>query len=158
MNYMIEADKQAQINLITNEGGPFGAVIVKNGKIVGKGKNEVLKNHDATNHAEIMAIKDASKNLNTHDLSGCILYTSCYPCPMCMSAAIWANIKEIYYGNTQLDADNLGFRDDFIYKIFDKLNNGENTDKDGLTLKQINRDICIKTFEKYKEKEDKTIY
>ncbi len=158
MNYMEEADKLARINLTTNEGGPFGAVIVKDGKIVGKGKNEVLKNHDATNHAEMMAIKDASKNLNTHDLSGCTLYTSCYPCPMCMSAAIWANIKEIYYGNTQMDADNLGFRDDFIYKIFDKLNNGIKTDADGLTLTQIDRDKCIETFKKYKEKDDKTIY
>ena len=154
--YMLEADKEAKRNLITNDGGPFGAVIVKDGIIVGRGSNQVLKEKDPTLHAEMVAIKDACKNLNSYDLSGCTIYTSCYPCPMCMSAIIWANIKEVYYGNCKEDADFIGFRDDFIYNYFRNILN----DKEDDTLKLINidRDETIKTFEDFKNKTDKTIY
>ena len=123
--YMKIADELAKQNVITNDGGPFGAVIVKNGKIVGKGNNHVVANNDPTAHGEVMAIRDACKNLNTFDLTGCELYTSCYPCPMCLSASIWANIKTIYYGNTKEDAADIGFRDDMIYSYLQKLANQE---------------------------------
>ena len=93
--YMKLANDLATSNLLTNDGGPFGAVIVKNNKIIGKGKNQVLKKNDPTAHAEIMAIRNACQNLKTHDLSGCVLYTTCYPCPMCISAIIWSNIKTV---------------------------------------------------------------
>ena len=113
--YMKLAKDLSLENLKTNAGGPFGAVIVKDNKIIGKGSNNVLKNNDPTAHAEIMAIRDACMNIGSYDLTGCTLYTSCYPCPMCLSAIIWSNIKEVYYGNTKEDADNIGFRDKFIY-------------------------------------------
>ena len=152
--YMKVAKELADTNLIDNEGGPFGAVVVKDGVIVGRGDNHVLVNHDPTAHAEIQAIRDASKTLNTHDLSGCVLYTSCYPCPMCLSAIIWANIKEVYYGNTKEDAANIGFRDDMIYDYIK--DNNSNTDV--LNLINIDRDETIKTFEEYNNKEDKELY
>ena len=101
-----------------------------------------------------MAIKDACKNINTYDLSGCILYTSCYPCPMCLSAIIWSNIKKVYYGNTKEDAANIGFRDDLIYEYI----KGNIEKSDILNLECIDRDETIKAFEKFNNKEDKKIY
>ena len=153
--FMMEAKRLADTNIIDNEGGPFGAVVVKDNEIVGRGDNHVLKNNDPTAHAEVMAIRDACKNLNTYDLSGCTLYTSCYPCPMCLSAIIWANIKTVYYGNTKEDAADIGFRDDFIYDFINKL---PNADTDTLNLINIDRDETIKSFNDFKEKTDKTIY
>ncbi|MDR2927787.1 MAG: nucleoside deaminase [Cytophagaceae bacterium] len=100
---------------IKNGGGPFGAVIVCNGEVVGRGANRVTSNNDPTAHAEIMAIRDASSMLNRFDLSDCTLYTSCEPCPMCLGAIYWARIKNIYYGNTRADAAEIGFDDDYIY-------------------------------------------
>lgn len=152
--FMLKTTSEANNNLQTNEGGPFGAVIVKDDKIVGKGHNRVLINHDPTCHAEIEAIRDACKNLNTHDLTGCTLYTSCYPCPMCLSAIIWANIKKVYYGNTAKDAADIGFRDDFIYKFIE----GKCSDASVLDLVPQDHDMTIKTFEAFAQKQDKTIY
>lgn len=154
---MVFANELAKQNLMTNNGGPFGAVVIKDGKIIGVGNNRVLGNNDPTAHAEVMAIRDACKNLNTYDLSGCIMVTSCYPCPMCLSAIIWSNIKQVYYGNTKEDAADIGFRDDFIYKFLDKLNNNEKDD-DVLALYPCNRTITIESFFEFKNKEDKTIY
>lgn len=155
--YMKIAKEQANKNLKTNDGGPFGACIVKNGEIVGRGRNQVLKNNDPTAHAEVMAIRDSCKNLNTYDLSDCELFTSCYPCPMCLSAIIWANIKTVYYGNTKTDAAEIGFRDDFIYDFIKNLiENKENSKV--LKLINIDRDETIKEFIEFKNKEDKTIY
>ena len=152
--FMLKATSEADNNLQTNEGGPFGAVVIKDNKIVGKGHNRVLINHDPTCHAEIEAIRDACKNLNTHDLTGCTLYTSCYPCPMCLSAIIWANIKKVYYGNTAKDAADIGFRDDFIYKFIE----GNCSNASDLDLLPQDRDMTIKTFEAFAQKQDKTIY
>ena len=152
--YMKVASDLSLENLKTNVGGPFGACIVKDGVIIGKGSNHVLENNDPTAHAEIMAIKDACKNINTYDLSGCILYTSCYPCPMCLSAIIWSNIKKVYYGNTKEDAANIGFRDDLIYEYI----KGNIEKSDILNLECIDRDETIKAFEKFNNKEDKKIY
>lgn len=154
--FMKIAKELSDDNLKTNVGGPFGAVVVKDGVIIGKGSNHVLSNNDPTAHAEIMAIREACKNINSYDLSGCILYTSCYPCPMCLSAIIWANIKKVYYGNTKEDAASIGFRDDFIYDYINKL--PDNVDKNILDLTCIDREETIKTFNNFKEKEDKTIY
>lgn len=143
--YMQVADELACQNLLLNHGGPFGAVVVKNDFIVGLGKNNVLKNNDPTAHAEIEAIRDACKNLNTYDLTGCELYTSCYPCPMCLSAIIWANIKEVYYACTRKDAGEIGFRDDAIYEFL------ETNNKSLLDEKQIDREDCIHLFNEYKK-------
>ena len=151
--YMKVAIEEANINMKENfvNGGPFGAVIVKDGKIISRAHNTVLKSKDATAHAEVNAIREASKVLNTHDLSGCILYTSAEPCPMCLSAIIWANIKEVYYANTKEEANEIGFRDDIIYKYL------EGKNEKLINLKQIDRDECIELFEEYKE-ENKKIY
>ena len=152
--FMKVAKDLSNDNLITNVGGPFGACIVKDGKIIGKGSNHVLKNNDPTAHAEIEAIRDACKNINSYDLSDCELYTSCYPCPMCLSAIIWSNIKKVYYGNTKEDAENIGFRDNFIYEFI----KSNNSDKSVLDLESMDRDETIKVFEDYLKKDDKTIY
>lgn len=152
--YMKVAKELAEENLTTNAGGPFGACVVKNGEIIGRGSNKVISENDPTAHAEIMAIREACKNLGTYDLSDCELYTSCYPCPMCLSAIIWANIKKVYYGNTKEDAANIGFRDDFIYEY---IKNG-NSNADVLSLESMDREETIKAFEEYQNKDDKVVY
>ena len=150
--YMQIATECAKYGSETGKGGPFGAVIIdKSGNIVAKGNNMVLKNNDPTAHAEIVVIREACKKLNTYDLSDYILYTSCEPCPMCLSAIIWANIKEIYYACTREDAGKVGFRDNVIYEYL------EGKNKDLVKLKQIDRDACKKLFENYAKK-NKTIY
>lgn len=142
--YMHKAKENAEVGIRNCEGGPFGVVIIdKDGNIIANGNNRVLKEKDPTAHAEIVAIREASKKLNTYDLSNCILYTSCEPCPMCLSAIIWANIETVYYGCTKSDAGKIGFRDNVIYDFI----KGKN--KDLLNLKQIDRDECIKIFEEY---------
>lgn len=153
--YMEVAEKLSAENLKTNAGGPFGACVVKDGEIIGKGSNQVLKSNDPTAHAEIVAIREACKNIKSYDLSRCELYTSCYPCPMCLSAIIWSNIKKVYYGNTKEDAEDIGFRDDFIYKF---IQNIDNPNESILELKCLNREETIKAFNEYKNKKDKTIY
>ncbi len=155
--YMKIAKELSEDNLKTNVGGPFGACVVKDGKIIGKGSNHVLSNNDPTAHAEVMAIRDACKNINSYDLNGCELYTSCYPCPMCLSAIIWSNIKKVYYGNTKEDAANIGFRDDYIYSYIKSLTDNTN-DNSVLKLECIDREETIETFNQFIEKSDKTIY
>lgn len=152
--FMQAAIREAESNIITNAGGPFGAVIVKDGVIIAAGHNEVLKNNDPTCHAEIQTIRAACQALGTFDLSGCELYTSCYPCPMCLAAVIWANIKTVYYGNTAEDAAAIGFRDDFIY---DFIRSGCNNEK-VLTLQPCEHSSAQITFQKFALKNDKTIY
>lgn len=152
MNKYIEmAYNEAKEGINHNDGGPFGAVITdRDGKVISVGHNRVLIDKDPTSHAEIVAIREASRKLNTYDLSGLILYTTCEPCPMCLSAIIWANIKEVYYGCTKEDAGNIGFRDDQIYEYL-KGNNKL------LDLKHIDREECINLFNEYKNNK-KTIY
>lgn len=150
--YMKIANDLAKENLTTNNGGPFGACIVKDGKIIGKGSNQVIKSNDPTMHAEIVAIREACNTLNTYDLSGCEIYTTCFPCPMCLSAIIWANIKKIYYGNNKEDAADIGFRDDYIYECIKNMNNSI------LDLNQMDREETIKVFNEYKNKTDKVEY
>jgi len=155
--FMREASELAAENLTANSGGPFGAVVVKDGKIIGRGRNHVLENNDPTAHGEVMAIRDACSNTGSHDLSGCTLYTSAYPCPMCMAATVWANIKKIYYGNTREDAARIGFRDDFLYDMMGKLS-ADAEGAENLELKQLDHEETIKVFNAFAEKEDRTIY
>ena len=153
MEFMREAIIESEKNLKTGDGGPFGAVIVRNGKIIGRGHNEVIKNSDPTCHGEIQAIRDACKYLQTYDLAGCELYTSAMPCPMCLGAIIWANIKIVYYGNSAQDTAQIGFRDDFIYRFIE----GKCHNKEVLQLKQMLREEAVIAFKKYQE-QDMTIY
>lgn len=155
--HMKIAKELAKDNLITNAGGPFGACIVKDGKIIGRGSNHVLAHNDPTAHAEVMAIRHACQNIGSYDLSGCEVYSSCYPCPMCLSAIIWANIKTVYYGNTKEDAAKIGFRDDFIYDYLETLS-GEKPDEQVLKMISMDREETIEEFDLFAKKEDKIIY
>lgn len=146
------AIKEAEKTMNKDMGGPFGAAIVKDGKVITVASNTVLADKDPTAHAEINAIRKAGEKLNTHDLTGCILYATGYPCPMCLSAIIWSNIKEVYYGTELEDAENIGFRDDFIYDFIKNNNKGEE-----LIIKNIARSKCLELFKEY-EKEDKELY
>lgn len=145
MNYIEEALKEANKGIKKQHGGPFGAVIIKDNKIIGKGHNQVLKKHDPTSHAEINAIKDASKKLKTHDLSGCVIYTTSQPCPMCLSAIIWSNIKEIYYATDKKEVASIGFRDDFIYEYIKQPNNT-------IKITQIENTGCKQLLQNYNNK------
>ena len=113
---MREAIRLSLIKMRGNHGGPFGAVVVRNGKIVGRGWNQVTSTNDPTAHAEMVAIRDACKRLKTFQLDDCELYTSCEPCPMCLSAIYWARFQKVYYGNTRKDAQRIDFDDDLIYE------------------------------------------
>ncbi|MBR2443299.1 MAG: nucleoside deaminase [Rikenellaceae bacterium] len=150
--FMSEAIRLA-IDNIDNNGGPFGAVIVKDGRIVGVGANRVTANNDPTAHAEVMAIRDACKQLGTFDLDGCTIYSSCEPCPMCLSAIYWAGITEAYYGCNKFDAAGIGFDDKFIY---DQLALPE--DKRQLQYIPLLRDKAIEAFRKWENKTDKIEY
>jgi guanine deaminase len=151
--FMSKAIELSSEGMNQNCGGPFGAVIVKNGKIIGKGFNQVIKTNDPTAHAEIVAIREASRNINSFDLSGCEIYTSCEPCPMCLSAIYWANIDKIYYANTKEDAALAGFRDDFIYEEISK-----KIEERKKVYKQISRDQAQTIFMKWINKADKIEY
>ncbi|MCL2610443.1 MAG: nucleoside deaminase [Defluviitaleaceae bacterium] len=154
LKFMEIATQKAEENAVEGfkAGGPFGAVIVQKGKIIGKGRNQVLENHDPTAHAEVQAIREACLYLGTHDLSGSVIYTSCYPCPMCMAAVMWANIKKIFYGNTQKDAAKIGFRDDNFYIVLENIIQGKaDTNEDILKLVQLGQEITIDTFKKFQK-------
>ena len=146
--FMKEAIKEAYDGINKKHGGPFGAVIVKDGKVIGKGHNRVLKDKDPTCHGEIMAIRDACKNLNSFDLSDCVLYTTAEPCPMCKGAILWANISKVYYGCNIEDTDKIGFRDQKFY------DNWENDEK---YLEEFDRKDCQKLFSDYLN-EDHELY
>ena len=138
---------------INEGGGPFGSVIVKKGKIIAEGYNQVTKNNDPTAHAEITTIRKACCKLKTFNLTGLKLFTSCEPCPMCLSAIYWSHIDQIYYGNTRFDAAKIGFDDNFIY---DELS--INLDKRKIPIKQISKNEAIVAFKKWELKIDKVTY
>ncbi len=150
---MQEAIHNAIRGMQNNEGGPFGCIIVKDDKIVGKGNNKVTSNNDPTAHAEVTAIRDACKNLETFQLTGCILYTSCEPCPMCLGAIYWARPDKVFYACNQVDAAKIGFDDAFIYKEIPLP-----LDKRSIPFEQINRKEALKAFDFWQEKEDKISY
>ncbi len=141
--YFDKAIKLAELGVKNLEGGPFGAVVVKDNKIIGYGNNKVLKEKDPTAHAEIIAIRDACKRLNTHDLTDCVIYTTSEPCPMCLSAIIWSNIKEIYFGTDRKEVADIGFRDDMIYNYL------ENKEKDILEIHHIENKRCQELLKSY---------
>ena len=144
--YLKIACDEAKAGVDNKEGGPFGAVITdQNGNIISSGHNMVLKTNDPTNHAEIVAIRKACSKLNTHDLSNCIIYSSCEPCPMCLSAIIWSNIKTIYFGSSRKEAALKGFRDDLIYDFLQ----GKKTI---ININNCNNKLCIDTMKNYEGK------
>ena len=150
--FMSLAIAEARAGIRSKHGGPFGAVIVKNGKVIASGHNCVLKNNDSTCHGEIAAIREAEKKLETFDLSDCELYTTAEPGLMCLGAILWANISKVYYGCSVEDTAKIGFRD----KKFEKLLNVEHDSLRGM-LEQKDREMCLEVFEEY-ERLDKTIY
>tara|TARA_B100001123_G_C14964953_1_gene889254 strand:+ start:275 stop:748 length:474 start_codon:yes stop_codon:yes gene_type:complete len=150
--YMLRAI-ELSLDSVKSDGGPFGCVIVKNHSIVAEGTNQVTKNNDPTAHAEIVTIRNACKTLNTFDLKDTQIYTSCEPCPMCLSAIYWAHIEKIYYGNTRIDAAKIGFDDNFIYEEFSlDINNRK------INLEQINKNEAIVAFKEWELKPDKIEY
>ena len=136
-----------------NNGGPFGCVIIKNNKIIAEGSNKVTLLNDPTAHAEIVAIRQACQKLNVFNLKGCDLYSSCEPCPMCLSAIYWSHLDNIYYANTREDAKKINFDDSLIYSEFSKKMKDRK-----IPIKQILRDDALKAFEIWKNKIDKIEY
>lgn len=149
--WMQIAYDEALKGMNANEGGPFGAVIVKDGEILAKAHNRVVATNDPTAHAEVIAIREASQLLGTYDLSGCTLYATTHPCPMCLGAIFWARIKTVYYGTTELDAAKGGFDDARFYEMI----KGRNND---VEFKQIDHEACAEIFAQWDAKEDKQIY
>lgn len=148
------AIEQARRTMNENIGGPFGAAVIsETGEILAVTSNSVLRDNDPTAHAEVNAIRTACKKIGSYDLGGCVLYTTAYPCPMCLSAIIWANIKKVYFGCRPEDAEHIGFRDDFIYRYIENKCN----DKSVLDMVELDRTDCLKLFEEYQQK-SKTIY
>ena len=150
---MLEAIALSQLGIDSNHGGPFGCVIVKDDIIVGRGNNKVTSTNDPTAHAEVVAIRDACKNLDTFQLEGCEVYTSCEPCPMCLGAIYWARPKVIYYANNRQDAADIGFDDSMIY---DEMAADIGSRK--IPILSLGRKEALKVFNAWKNKEDKTAY
>ena len=144
--YMKLAVSEARKGINAGHGGPFGCVIVRDGEVVGKGHNEVIKRSDPTCHGEIMAIRSACKKLGTYDLNGCELYTTAEPCPMCAGAIKWANIAKVWYGCNIADTDSIGFRDKVFYEAEE--DNSE----------ELDREECLKLFAEYSAIADKINY
>ncbi len=149
--WMKIAYDEASNGMLADDGGPFGAVIVKNDKIIAQTHNKVVSSKDPTAHAEINAIRKASQKLDTFDLSGCILYTTCMPCPMCMGAIMWSRISTVYYGATQEDAAKAGFDDLHFYELL-------NSKEKGLDLKQIDHKSNASLFDVWNKKENRIMY
>ena len=151
-NFMLRAI-ELSINSANNDGGPFGCVITKENKIIAEGSNKVTLSNDPTAHAEVVAIREACKNLNTFNLTDCDLYTSCEPCPMCLSAIYWSHVDNILYANTRDDAKNIDFDDSFIYSEISKKNEDRK-----IPIKQMLRKEALKAFELWSKKADKIKY
>lgn len=151
--FMEKAVELSLENMRAGKGGPFGAIIVRQGKIVGTGANHVTSDNDPTAHAEVVAIRDACKNLGTFQLDDCEIYTSCEPCPMCLAAIYWARPKAIYYANTRKDAADIGFDDDFLYEELKK-----NLEERSLPIHQLDKSNALKVFDERKRKTDKIGY
>ena len=151
--FMREAIAVSLKGIRENEGGPFGCIVVKGNDIVGIGNNKVTSSNDPTAHAEIVAIRDACKNLGSFQLDDCEIYTSCEPCPMCLGAIYWARPKMIYYANNREDAASIGFDDSMIYEEMSK-----NYADRKIPIRSISRDEAYKVFEEWRDKEDKTTY
>jgi guanine deaminase len=151
--FMQEAIELSVNNVKTGKGGPFGAVVVKDGKIIARAANSVTSTNDPTAHAEVNAIREACKILNTHQLTGCEIYTSCEPCPMCLGAIYWARPDKVYYANTKKDAAAINFDDDFIYQEIAKP-----LDKREMKFVQLSREEALIAFDEWKKKTDKIEY
>jgi len=151
--YMREAIRLSLQKMRSNHGGPFGAVVVRRGKIVGRGWNRVTSTNDPTAHAEVVAIRQACRRLKTFRLEDCELYTSCEPCPMCLAAIYWARIKKVSYANTRRDAARIGFDDDFLYREVAKPGARRK-----IPMKQILRAEALKVFAEWEAKPDKIRY
>ena len=151
--FMREAIRLSMENVQSGNGGPFGTVIVKNGKIIATGVNEVTKSNDPTAHAEMIAIRNACEKLNSFQLDGCDIYCSCEPCPMCLGAIYWARPKSIYFANSKKDAAEINFDDNFIYQEI-KLPIHERK----LTITQLLRDEAQSVFLQWQESENKIVY
>ena len=143
---------QAYLGMRKNSGGPFGAVIVRKGRMVAKGHNQVIGTNDPTAHAEIVAIRRAAVKLNRFDLSDCEIYSTCEPCPMCLAAISWANIRTVYYGCTREDAEKIGFRDKLFYDLLGKRARG------ALRRLRVGRRECLGPFREWERKNDKVRY
>ncbi len=150
---MQEAIELSRKGMMQNDGGPFGCIVVKGDEIVGKGNNRVTSSNDPTAHAEVVAIRDACKNLNTFQLSECEIYTSCEPCPMCMGAIYWARPSKVYFANTRVDAANIGFDDSMIY---DEL--GLPHEKRVIPIVHLASEDAIQVFKDWASKTDKIEY
>lgn len=151
--YLNEAFNLAYRSIRNNIGGPFGAVVVMDGKIIGKGGNRVVSQNDPTAHAEIVAIREACRNIRNFDLSGAVLYATCEPCPMCLSAIYWANIKEVYYASTRYQAEAIGFKDNHIYEEMNLM-----PEERALTFHQVTHPEAMELFREWTEKQDKMPY
>jgi len=150
--FMIRAI-ELSIESVNNSGGPFGSVIVQGDKIIAEGSNKVTSTNDPTAHGEIVTIREACKNLNNFNLSGCELYSTCEPCPMCLSAIYWARINKVYYANTRKDAQKIDFDDSLIYSELFK-----NVNERKIPMVQMMRDKALKAFELWDQKTDKVKY
>lgn len=150
---MMEAIALSRKGVESNEGGPFGCIVVKGDQIVGRGNNRVTSSNDPTAHAEIVAIRDACHNLSSFQLEGCEIYTSCEPCPMCLGAIYWARPDRIFYGNSRHDAAEIDFDDSMIYEEITK-----SMEKRRIPIKSICREEALKIFQLWREKPDKTLY
>lgn len=142
--YMQLAIDEARYGIRGGYGGPFGAVVVRDGVVIGRGHNRVLGSHDPTAHGEVQAIRDACARIGSHDLSGCDIYTTGEPCHMCLCACLWANIRRVYYGCTIKDNALIGFRDDHFNDLF------AGRDKLGDYLVEMDRDACLELFDEYR--------
>ena len=151
--FMKIAIEEAKFGIENGHGGPFGAVIVLEGKVIGKGHNMVVKDNDPTCHGEIAAIRDACKNLGSFDLSGANIYTTGEPCPMCLGAILWANIEKIYFGCSIKENNMIGFRDEVFYK-----NLSISTEKMKNRIIQIDHEKCLELFEEYNNIKNKIMY
>lgn len=149
---MREAIRLSEENVV-NGGGPFGAVIARDGEVIATGVNRVTAAHDPTAHAEVNAIREACRKLNTYDLSGCVIYSSCEPCPMCLGAIYWAHLDKLFFGNNKTDAKKIGFDDSFIY---DELELPR--DRRRLPSRVMLSDEAIRAFEMWMQKSDKIEY
>ena len=148
--FMEIAVDEAKDGILNHDGGPFGTVIVRDGEVIASGHNRVLSSNDSTCHGEIDAIRKAESKLGTYDLSGCELYTTGEPCPMCLAAILWANIEKVYYGCRLSDNEEIGFRD----AEFNKMMGGRSNVPEGF-MEEKDRDLCLSIFEEYKKMETK---